>query len=100
VLVRLRAWFGYGKLDSPTSPGRSEWTPAERKEARKQIAAEELDAWRSSGDKPPEGPPGQVTAERIEESAPVVETEEEARQRLLDGLPRRRRYRPPDPPRA
>src|SRR5690242_10144352 len=97
--MRLRAWLGYGNVDSPTSPGRSDWTPAERKEARKQIAAEELDAWRSSGDTtPPQALPGQSTAERIDEPAPLVETEDEARQRLLDGLPRRRGHHRPDPP--
>jgi len=85
-------------MDSPTLSGRSDWTPAERKEARRQIAAEELDAWRSYGDTPSQGLPGQLSSERIEDAAPVIETEEEGRRRLLDGLPRRRGHRAPDPP--
>jgi hypothetical protein len=39
------------------------------------MAAEELDAWRSSGDASPEGLPGRATPETIEEPGPDVDTE-------------------------
>jgi len=100
MLVRLRAWFGYGKLDSPTSLGSPKRTPEDRRTARKQIAAEELDAWQSER-KQPVSVGQQVTSHGVEEPPPATETEEEARQRLLDALPRRRatdrRDTPPGP---
>jgi len=52
MLVRLRAWLGYAKLDSPTSLGSPKWTSEERRTARQQIAAEELDAWQSDRNQP------------------------------------------------
>jgi hypothetical protein len=70
VLARLRAWLGYGKVDSTTSPRRSDWTHAERKEARKQIAAEKLDAWRSSGDESSHGVPDESTSESTDPPDP------------------------------
>jgi hypothetical protein len=89
MLVRLRAWLGYAKLDSPTSLGSPKWTSEERRTARQQIAAEELDAWQSDRNQPVSDAQ-QVTSPGVEDAGPPIETEEEARQRLLDGLPRRR----------
>ena len=54
MLVRLRAWLGYGKLDSPAPSGHPDWTAEERRTARRQIASEELDDWRSGNRQPVE----------------------------------------------
>jgi hypothetical protein len=73
MLVRLRAWLGYRKLDAPAPSGQPDWTSDERRTARRQIAAEELDDWRS-GPEARDGSPEHATSQRLEESPPTAET--------------------------